>query len=462
MNSNQSIFYSEKNDWKEDIDFSRFENKSNILILKDAARWAKSRSKIDEFWNEIENEKIKKNDYDFSNFIFPPAFNPNSFFSHGNIAFEEDVNFSNAKFLGPVHFRKEHFKGKVNFSHTVFKDYCFFDHSTFEDDLIFDYAIFENQVKLSGDFPSKVRIKKCEYFTQISLTKASFSNLIFQDNFSIEKKHFKNYSYRQVLALTKLLNADQDFSKKNIEKNIKRIKSLHDADIKELNKLVKLIRKDKHLNENSSLHFDLVQMSNHSEIKRVDLRKASFIGTNLEEIRFLACKWNASNRLIIEDENLIQKFGYNPKNNRFKNIELSYRQLKLNFENKKDWELAGKAYISQMTNRKVRLFSEGKIVEYVFYEIYGIFGFNQNFIHPLKVFLFLSLLLFPVLYYHYGELLYWNSLKLSVTNSFPLLDYEIPETYYRKEAIWYISSSQLLLSTISLTFLIISLKNRFR
>lgn len=255
MIKGENIFYCNKDDWKEEV----APGKVKMQCFPEAAQWAKSRSKISDFWNAVTKEKLEKKDYDFSKFIFPPSFSPNSFFDQGKTAFEGDVNFREAKFLGSVIFRNEKFQGKVDFSLATFKARCEFDNSIFKNDLIFEYSIFEDILKISGEFNNKVIFKKCEYFHQMSFTNVNFyGHFLFQENFSVELSYFKKYSYRQALALIKLLNVSHDYSKKCIEESIKRIEILKEGNSDELKVLVDLVRNEKHDNKEAELSFDLV------------------------------------------------------------------------------------------------------------------------------------------------------------------------------------------------------------
>jgi len=459
MIKGENIFYCNKDDWKEEV----APGEVKMQCFLEAAQWAKSRSNITDFWNAVTREKLEKKDYDFSKFIFPPSFSPNPFFDQGKTVFEGDVIFREAKFLGSVIFRKEKFQGKVNFSHATFKSHCEFDNSIFKKDLIFEYSVFEDILKISGEFNNKVIFKKCEYFHQMSFTNVNFYGyFLFQENFSVELSYFKKYSYRQISALIKLLNISLDYSKKCIEESIKRIEVLKEGNSDELKVLVDLVRNEQHDKKEAELSFDLVGFNANSIIKRVQLNNASFIGTNLSEVQFVACGWNDKKRLIIKDENLIQKFGYRSNNLRYKNIELSYRQLRLNFEKQKDWELSGKAYQSEMLHRKNRFIDQYNFVEYFFYSIYHFFGFNQDITKPFKIILFSTFLLFPVLYFEVADLLFWNGLKMSLSNTLPFTNFNVSEIYFNATALWWISTLQSFFSVISITFLVLSLRNRFR
>ena len=94
-------------------------------------------------------------------------------------------------------------------------------------------------------------------------------------------------------------------------------------------------------------------------------------------------------------------------------LEYTYRQLKKNFENSKDWELSGKAYRSEMKMRRSRLLCVAKrkylffsyhFYEWVLYWIYGrMSGFTQSMLTPITLLLIFTLLLFPI-YYLYEDI----------------------------------------------------------
>ncbi|MBQ0768637.1 MAG: hypothetical protein KBT58_05055, partial [Bizionia sp.] len=219
------------------------------------------------------------------------------------------------------------------------------------------------------------------------------------------------------------------------------------------------------LSNDSSLTFRNIFFPKNVSLHICDTYKMIFIDSDISDVKFSSCNWNSPNRLIIFDE-IKRKSSIIE----LKKLEDIYRQFKKNFENYKDWELSGKAYISELTIRKYRLWKERSYISWFIYSFYDLFGgFTQNYIKPLKWFLFLTLFLFPLYYLlfenfdvfslyplEYQDCSVTNAFIKSLSASFPLIKTNL---YYNN---WWMQAIQILISTILITFFILGLRKRFK
>lgn len=181
---------------------------------------------VQAFWREIRNKKIAKNDFDFSNFIFPefeefessiakemgtgdekkyrlkknwnfwPVDQDIAFCSEANfrgaifigksnfvaVSFMEGANFIEAIFHGPAKFNLSNFDNG-NFFRTYFHDGVFFNHANFQNGASFRDACFK---------------KRCyiEYVTFRNIHgDTSFNGTSFEDVVSFNGTQFDNETY---------------------------------------------------------------------------------------------------------------------------------------------------------------------------------------------------------------------------------------------------------------------------
>ena len=188
--------------------------------------------------------------------------------------------------------------------------------------------------------------------------------------------------------------------------------------------------------------------------------KVQFINSDLIHPNFYSCEWNSSNRLIIFNESDYFK-GISELNE----LENLYRQLKSNFQNSRDWELSGKAYVSELTIRKKRLYLEKKFFSWFLYSFYDKFGgFTQNYLRPFLWYVGFTFIFFPLLYFIIeititdlgGYTILSNSYIKSFAASIPFINTDI---IYQN---WWVQSFQIVFSTILIAFFILALRKRFK
>ncbi|HEY9222328.1 MAG TPA: pentapeptide repeat-containing protein [Lutibacter sp.] len=441
-------------------------------VLPDGSKmW--NEKKVNQFWKNIRENKIKHEDYNFSGFCFPKFQNVDystkrnerlkmseNFWEQGSKRiFNSNINFSSSKFQGEALFCNIHFEQKVNFCYANSFDKFYFNSSIVEDEINFESASFYYDCDFSFSiFNEDVHIISVLFEGQLTCKYVSFNEggmfsfgtynkeVIFENSIFDGITYFSDNTFLDILVFENI-NA----------------------------KKTDIIRTG--TSEPPILKFENLRFTKKIQFSRINLSKVNFVNCDLTECSFSRCSWNVeSGRIIFAEETKCQVFLSEcetiEKDDiiiRLKDSEEHYRQIKNKFDNTKDWELSGLAYVSEMEMRKKRLLKERKYLQWSIYSFYGYFGgYTQNFIKPLKWYLFLTFLFFPLYYLieHYFKfrmqilkMLPFNfedALQHSLASSIPFIKSNVQYSN------WWAMMAQTIFSGILLTFFVLALRKRFK
>ena len=417
------------------------------------------------FWSEIREHKIDKEDFDFTGYAFP-RFQHNKIKSNadGEDVFEEDCNFwkkgDKLEFKTEVKFNNCVFAGEALFGGVKFHENGWFQGARFIDHAIFSLCIFSK----SAIFRNAVFEKFLEMMSCNFLSKSGFQFCVFQYDVDMSRVRFeKSPNFRKAEFQRKVTFArsiffeempfhPDNFSDKYYSKLVELNKPHSDTDIVPIPKL----------------EFRNIVFSDKVEIYDVDLSQSTFSLCDVTKLRLSECIYvKNTHRLILYDEKREFDSGEN-KSLKYSRSEELYRQLKRNFDNEKNWELAGKAYRSQMLMRqkaigqdirKKRGFTTA-VFDWIIYLIYRSFsGFTQSYLRPLFLLLFVNVAIFPFYYCHYEMNSFTDGIRKSLNASLPYLKIDIGTLTYN---VWWVKSLETLISTILLAFFIIAIRKRFK
>lgn len=479
-NEIQKIFTSDKSDWFIETD-------NNLRI------W--NAELVHTFWSLVRTHKIEKDDYYFENFVFP-SFSKNGLaqlsvsqnyfvevFSNEQKIIDKPVSFINCRFLGDTYFLGEmphiipYPKANINFVNNLKFENCRFDQEfrfqsqkvngdfvisncnfygetvinscTFGSRLSINYCHFNNRFLYHGNFHSKIASMGSNVFEKL----VQMNLNIFEDSFSINTAEFNNKigfesnTYKAYSYIVDVhLNHQSSFKNENY-----RNFSFQDIDFSSKNHLFENIS----LNNDDFLLFRNLTFPKTAIIRNSDCNKIKFLDSDPSEVKFSSCNWDLGERLVILDEKELKNYD---NLSELKNLEHLYRQLKKNFENDKDWELAGKTYVSEMLFRKLRLYKEKNYFSWFIYWFYDFFGgYTQNYIRPIIWFCVFTTIIFPLYYLFFECHCNYNSIFIkSFAASIPLLKTDLQYSN------WWIHSFQSIISTILMTFFILALRKRFK
>lgn len=272
------IFHTDKNSWFE--------------IRADGTKdWTRYMTNVNLFWEELKKEKIEKNDFSFSLFIFPlfPSNNP---FSHANTErIKGEVRFTGAKFLSWVTFSSIWFENSVFFDGVVFSERVEFSHVEFLKYATFSNARFLGGVTITAIFHGETQFRNIFFSPDHP---GRFQPYFPSEEYSMFKEatYFTGVNFPRSITFQNINLSNVSFSGSNLEE------------------------------------FRLLECS----FKRVHGRYELF-----------------------DERRVFEKSGGLIPKTYFGIVEDMYRQLKFNFETRNDWQNATEFFVSQMEIKRLRL-----------------------------------------------------------------------------------------------------------
>lgn len=318
---------------------------------------------------EKESTDSKKEVIDLRGFSFPAVnWKGKEFFKQldfHDANFKQEANFENAIFHHKVNFDSVKFVDRVSCSRTRFKAEASFGAVTFNGAAMFSDAMFEGEAIFLSEFQRvayfhgacfnqkadflQARFQERALFPKASFkAEALFHGAVFMDlaNF-IEANFAQNATFYNSFfeGIVTFAGASFDcrvsfrhasFSKEGDFRPYKNKCSLKECDFRAL-----VLKKDSELNFN-----------------QVNLSRAHFIDTDLEKITFRSIDWRGkdskrTSRVVLWDEVSPLEDGQAERD--YEKIAENYRQLVLNYENKRDYDLAEEFHIGEMEMRRKKL-----------------------------------------------------------------------------------------------------------
>ena len=472
------LFYGEKN--AENEWYTVNEDKGKIWDTK----------KVTEFWTTLRAEKMAKEDYDFSHFIFPEfgtenfwvkgvkkMYNKKVNFNHasfggeasfwntsfGNRAsfwmasfsdkanfgasFGGEANFEDASFVGEANFEDASFVGEANFRKASFGDKANFLDAFFGGQANFGRASFGGQANFGrASFGGEANFGKASFVGEANFWESSFvgkanfwkTSFVSEANFwkisFVGEANFWETSYKSELFFEDVYcidNASLIFNNTKFTKEYPtHFKNIHFIPTKEGDPVVIFYRIsfdeqviflncdltymqfiDCELTQATIGNCDFPRKERRKFLgisvssNRIQMGNEEFINSMLEQLK----QFNAEEKEAIENaidklnENrddeqkikpeppLVKKNGKVLKLEYYKMMAVTYRQLKTNRANNKDWATAGDAYRSEMIMRRkivwYEIINNGKIImvfNWLIIWAHDIFsGFQQSLSRPL-------------------------------------------------------------------------------
>ncbi|MCT4698148.1 pentapeptide repeat-containing protein [Tenacibaculum haliotis] len=459
------------------------------------------KNKVTEFWqlmrqHAMEFGRLEKY-YNFSDFIFPEfeevcdnitkedeLNNSENFWNAGEVrSFSEDVEFQLAQFLGQADFSESSFMKSAGFGNVKFSEEANFTGVIFLKDVVFAYSEFSRKRSIFDyvKFLGEVSFGNAKFLGEVFINKTVFSkNTDFNETIFYSWTHFRSSKFlgTSMFIETSFKNpvsfGGVEFSKGK-ETLFKGLKGDEEGVLR--------------------LNFSKVKLPKSLVFREVNLKNTYFNESDITEVKFKNCIWNEEKgRIILYNESDVTKVKFEngfwdkqkrmfvrknklPFNNEspYEEQEGLYRDLKKNFENSKDWELSGKAYVSEMEMRRKTFYNKfvkksrnfqmlKALIAFVnwflfsFYKNFG--GYTQNYIRPL--FFFIGL--FLVSLFMYSDCFSLNDYcECSFVPWKEAIDASLPffKPSNNSEHLKWIYF-QKIFSSILLTFLILGLRKRFK
>lgn len=514
----EDYFREDKTDWFEEIDGKQVWDDEKIKqFWKLIRKFCMPKGKINQLYDfkyfsfpRFEHSSLIDYGNDFweknteKSFSYPVYFNHSKFLEYcnlSNIIFDDSVIFYGTTFKGVLSIDDSKFKNRVRFEHLnlknleIFKtefykkvefynctcneefeirDTVFHGWSSFKDSKFHQKATFGNTNFLGypNQFNESTFLDDVQFFECKFQKEVQFMSTIFSKNTEFIRPEFHNkvfFNQSQFQGVTvfdrPIFKGKTDFSYCYFE----------DINFKEINTFWSY--RDYNYTESPKLYFKDVFFNSKTFIKNTDLSKLELDNSDVTNITFSRCIWNdTENRLKlvnelptknIETENKLKL----AKNQHLKKLETErlikklrdsenhYRQLKKNFDGAKNWELSGKAYISEMEIRKRRLWLEEKYYQWIIYKFYDVFGgYTQDFKKPI-ISIFWLIIIFSGMYYFIDYDIV-KALQRGVKGALPYMEIDTKNPF---EGYWLILRNiELVLGGTFLAFFVLALRKRFK
>lgn len=450
---------------KEELQKYFCDDKSSWFKINNGGQKEWDDVKVNEFWERIRVYKMNYKDYNFDNFVFP-KFQRNGtntttrestfrwdFWDKRQVTdFDKEASFISAKFLGPAIFSSVKFE-KVTFTLTVFEENAQLDNCIFSNIAHFGHFKFQKSVSFLGakfissaefssivfghvsDFRNVVFNSRVRFVNATFHLRTMFNNVVFNKDVDFKHNDFKNYlDLSNVQFFKKALFENNNFIRVNIER-------INKKDFKYLDKTIPPFP--------PKINFVDSDFNSGFIISNTNLKNISFDNCDVTDLTFKRCDWAIHNdRLVI-----------NEVGRELKDSEEHYRQIKRNFDNKKNWEMSGLAYVSEMDIRRKRLWNEKNYYSWFLYWFYGYFsGYTQNIKKPILS--IIALISISTLIFYFIDQNIVNGLQRSLKGALPYFEIGIEKPF---SGYWLIIKNvETILGGTFLTFFVFALRKKFK
>lgn len=429
------LFYGDKRDWYEEVDGVR--------------DWDKGLEKIHLFWKGVRDEKMSKIDLDFSGFVFPEFLEESFWLEDVEREFRGEANFFSARFSESANFGSVTFTGEARFNSATFSERVDFSSATFSDRAIFGLVSFIGVANfISAKFSKRVDFNSLRFSGVAIFRSATFSGVA----------NFTSATFSERVDFISVTFSEVSFEQTHFQKAIF-IGTRFSFDHRTL--------------------FESWTVSERVEFEKVILPdKVQFQHCNMENVVFKSCdlvKVNFSNCDFKIRRNRIV-LG-NDKGEDHSDLANTYRQIKRNRMDAKNWTEAGDAYRSEMVmvRRKIqrsiltdKIRSWRNLVDKLalifnlgvraLYE-HGS-GYQQSLARPIFC-LLVMIFGFAWVFAYTPALPYLEGLKMSINASLPLVG-KIDDQGDRRHWVFFALVIERLFSVIFLAFFILATRVRLR
>ncbi|AZQ59836.1 hypothetical protein EJ994_13895 [Maribacter sp. MJ134] len=391
---------------------------------KGEKKWDKN--KVAEFWRRIREYKIDKKDFEFIGYVFP-EFEEDYFARKRNDPKKKDVNFWKegelSEFKESIYFDYSTFLGFIDFKFVAFFNTASFLGVKFLSESNFNFALFKGSAIFS----------RCGFFNDTFFYKTTFKDETyfyrssFQSDANFIDTNFKKCVFKRIIV------GDNEVLFENIEST-----------------------------PNNILIFIDFAFKNNIMFRQCNMKAISFYKCDIQDAAFLNCNWQGNDRIILREEFYLREANIyldDDVNYSLGDLEYNYRQLKKNFDNSKNWELSGFAYVSEMKIRQQSLWNERDYFQWFIYWFYGFFGgYTQSFKRPL-VSLICLICTFSIIYYFID----FNLLKAIQRGVKGAMPFTIIDTQNPFNGYWLIARNvEFLIGGTLITFFVMALRKRFK
>jgi len=347
---------------------------------------------IDSFWRDISFLEVKGGELKLDKFIFPyingkdfkkvlDEFTGLEKVSFKNAIFQGQVNFDEVYFNISLDFTEAIFEKEISCVRTIFKEAIFFEDTTFGQLALFSNTLFKGSTFFKkSTFNDKADFTYSEFHLTVSfedstfIEEAIFNNTIYRNGGIFNKITFlKEAFFRKVIYIgrmtfwTTTFKGLSHFSHGLVHNSIEFNETHFNESIWEKFKIASNAKvyftsvffdSEKRFlfqdwKNKGRFNFDEIVFPDKVQFQRCSMENIGFKDCDLSKIYFSDCFFaKKKGRIVLQNEFDEQK--------NYEGYSTTYRQLKKNFADKRDWENAGDAYRSEMIMKRKALFHKIK------------------------------------------------------------------------------------------------------
>jgi len=357
------------------------------------------------------NELIEKKDGNWCGFIYPADFNLEnrtidfsvnmqwSNFNNLNVSkmnFNKDVDFRNSKFEGKIEFNNSNFQSDVNFQNSNFNGVVFNYSTIFHKNTSFYNCNFLGRTQFSCIFKGSVNFNNAIFFDSTifrgtrsieasfgdtlacyaSLNVEAHTSSTIEDTIIIKiKKNLVSYK-NKILESFNLLKSKKDRLLNKVRTKWKAIK------LKYQNKSEKISRVFESEVQMQDVDF---REPERTRFYMVNFSKAYLAGTNFRGVHLQDILWQKKRgRKVVYDECFLRSGERSFKKYYGSRVEDLYRNLRVAFENNKDFLTASDFYIGEMDIARLRK----PLLERYFFSVNALYKYLSNYgTSPVRAFI---------------------------------------------------------------------------
>ncbi len=442
---------------------------------------------VDQFWIKVQAEKLNNDDFNFHGIVFPtgskkgslqgiidfaekripelelPVYNKNlGYLNFTNCTFEADfILIENVNFLTKTFFDNTKFKGRVHFEDVEFKEGFYCTHASFNGDgLRFTTCRFNKSLHMDQSEIANCDFTACEFNSDVSFYKTKFLNAwihqcTFQDIAWFTEISISGFGFYECRFNGQLEIASYQFLE-SFDENwcVFRDCKFHPESLTIIEKI----------DPSHMLKFESMSLPSVIKFRFCDMSNVWFDLCDIVQTHFENCTFSyRRGRIILGNE----------KDASVEDMAKTYRQLKKNFSEAKDWTKAGDAYVSEMVMTRKSILKKFKsskgikgiptrfsllinLLIRVLYELLS--KYHQSLSRPL---ILLMVLIISVSFHiHYQ----WNipiqeGFNISIASAFPFAG-SISD--FALEGMFSLLIAQRLISIILITFFVMATRARLK
>ena len=288
------------------------------------------------FYEALTEHRKEKGDR-FDHFVFPEYAN------FANIHFTEEANFYFAKFIGEAKFEDAEFIGDAYFWGAEFTEGANFQYAKFPEGANFRETTFNK----GADFLETVFIKKADFANASFTEEAQFRDANFIEDADFENTYFFGDAYFWKVRFNRGVNFSSAHFTGKVYFNLAKFSG---RTLFDFSNEISGVSTQIFSGVEVDFRYVIIEPLDALTFRDADLKKCRLVGTDLRKAELVGVTWpKKGGRFRVYDEDASVPEG---ETHPWHHIEHLYRQLKQNYEDRKDYERAGDFHYGEKEMRR--------------------------------------------------------------------------------------------------------------